>query len=144
MATANPKIFLSRSRDIPFNKPVLSRANVRRVKAGISIEDLAEDIANRTLLQSLCVRPVCDADGAETDMFEVPARGRRYRALEKAELRQHLRQRDAGRDPRWRRRTVGHRRHVRSIGDLSPRILAVDCAKPCFRNRCLAGRAPQG
>jgi ParB family chromosome partitioning protein len=82
MATANPKIFLSRSRDIPFNKLVLSQANVRRVKAGISIEDLAEDIANRTLLQSLCVRPVCDAEGVETDMFEVPAGGRRYRALE--------------------------------------------------------------
>jgi ParB family chromosome partitioning protein len=82
MATANPKIFLSQSRDIPFNKLVLSQANVRRVKAGISIEDLAEDIANRTLLQSLCVRPVCDADGAETGMFEVPAGGRRYRALE--------------------------------------------------------------
>jgi len=28
------------------------------------------------------VRPVCNADGAETDMFEVPAGGRRYRALE--------------------------------------------------------------
>ena len=48
MATANPKIILSRSQDIPFNNLVLSRANVRRVKAGISIEDLAEDIANRS------------------------------------------------------------------------------------------------
>ena len=48
----------------------------------MSIEDLAEDIANGTLLRSLCVRPVCNADGAERDMFEVPAGGRRYRALE--------------------------------------------------------------
>jgi ParB family transcriptional regulator, chromosome partitioning protein len=82
MATANPKIVLSRSQDIPFNKLVLSQANVRRVKAGISVEDLAEDIARRTLLQSLSVRPVRDADGAETGMYEVPAGGRRFRALE--------------------------------------------------------------
>ena len=53
-----------------------------RVKAGISIEELAEDIARRTLLQSLSVRPILDAEGAETGMFEIPAGGRRYRALE--------------------------------------------------------------
>jgi ParB family chromosome partitioning protein len=82
MASAQPKIVLSRSQDIPFNKLVLSQANVRRVKAGISIEDLAEDIARRTLLQSLTVRPVLDGNGAETGMFEVPAGGRRHRALE--------------------------------------------------------------
>ena len=52
------------------------------VKAGVSIEELAEDIARRTLLQSLNVRPVLDAEGQETGMFEVPAGGRRYRALE--------------------------------------------------------------
>src|SRR5580658_8253907 len=45
MATAVQKITLSASRDIPFNKLVLSQSNVRRVKAGISIEELAEDIA---------------------------------------------------------------------------------------------------
>jgi ParB family chromosome partitioning protein len=82
MATANPKIVLSRSQDIPFNKLALSQANVRRVKAGVSIEELAEDIARRTLLQGLSVRPVFDAEGAGTGMFEVPAGGRRYRALE--------------------------------------------------------------
>jgi ParB family chromosome partitioning protein len=76
------KITLSASRDIPFNKLVLSQANVRRIVAGVSIEDLAEDIARRTLLQSLSVRPVLDCDGNETGMFEVPAGGRRYRALE--------------------------------------------------------------
>ncbi len=53
MATAIQKITLSASRDIPFNKLVLSQANVRRVKAGVSIEELAEDIARRTLLQGL-------------------------------------------------------------------------------------------
>jgi ParB family chromosome partitioning protein len=82
MAAANPKIVLSRSQDIPFNKLVLSQANVRRVKAGISIEELAEDIAYRGLLHGLSVRPVLDADGGETGKFEVPAGGRRFRALE--------------------------------------------------------------
>jgi ParB family chromosome partitioning protein len=81
MATVQ-KITLSASRDIPFNKLVLSQANVRRVKANVSIEELAEDIARRTLLQGLSVRPILDAAGAETGMFEVPAGGRRYRALE--------------------------------------------------------------
>jgi ParB family chromosome partitioning protein len=82
MASAVQKIKLSPSRDIPFNKLVLSQSNVRRVKAGVSIEQLAESIAQRTLLQSLSVRAVADADGQETGMFEVPAGGRRYRALE--------------------------------------------------------------
>ena len=35
------KIALSASRDIPFNKLVLSQSNVRRIKAGVSIEELA-------------------------------------------------------------------------------------------------------
>jgi len=82
MAKAVRKITLSQSRDIPFNRLVLSQCNVRRIKAGVSIEELAQDIARRTLLQSLTVRPVLDDDGAETGMFEVPAGGRRYRALE--------------------------------------------------------------
>ena len=82
MATAIQKITLSSSRDIPFTKLVLSQSNVRRIKAGVSIEDLAESIARRGLIQSLHVRPVLDAEGVETGMFEVPAGGRRYRALE--------------------------------------------------------------
>ena len=82
MAKSVQKITLSQSRDIPFNRLVLSQSNVRRIKAGVSIEELAEDITRRTLLQSLTVRPVLDNDGAETGMFEVPAGGRRYRALE--------------------------------------------------------------
>jgi ParB family chromosome partitioning protein len=82
MTKAVQKITLSPSRDIPFNKLVLSQSNVRRVKAGVSIEQLAESIAHRTLLQSLSVRAVVDTDGNETGMFEVPAGGRRYRALE--------------------------------------------------------------
>ena len=82
MAKTVQKITLSASRDIPFDRLVLSQANVRRVKAGVSIEELAADIARRTLLQSITVRPVLDDKGAETGMFEIPAGGRRYRALE--------------------------------------------------------------
>jgi ParB family chromosome partitioning protein len=81
MANNVQKITLSGSRDIPFNKLVLSQSNVRRIKAGVSVEELAEDIARRTLLQSLNVRPVLDAEGTETGMFEIPAGGRRYQAL---------------------------------------------------------------
>ncbi|TJW02481.1 MAG: DNA-binding protein, partial [Mesorhizobium sp.] len=82
MTTSAKKIILSPSRDIPFNKLVLSQANVRRVKAGVSIEELAEDIARRGLLQGLSVRPVKNEAGVETGMFEIPAGGRRYRALD--------------------------------------------------------------
>lgn len=82
MATSAKKITLSSSRDIPFNKLVLSQANVRRVKAGVSIEELAEDVARRGLLQGLSVRPVKDEAGVDTGMFEIPAGGRRYRALD--------------------------------------------------------------
>jgi ParB family chromosome partitioning protein len=76
------KISLSKAQDIPFDKLVLSGRNVRRVQAGVSIETLAEDIARRTLLQSLSVRPVPGKNGEPTDKYEVQAGGRRYRALE--------------------------------------------------------------
>ncbi len=82
MAKATQKLVLSGSRDIPFDKLVLSQSNVRRVKAGVSIRELAEDIVRRTLLQSLNVRPILDTEGQETGRFEVPAGGRRFRALE--------------------------------------------------------------
>ena len=98
----------SSSRDIPFNKLVLSQSNVRRVKAGVSIEELAEDIARRTLLQSLNVRPVLDADGAETGMFEVPAGGRRYPGA-----------RTAGQAEASRQDRAGALRRARSERDIS-------------------------
>ena len=66
MAKSAQKVTLSPSRDIPFDKLVLSQSNVRRIKAGISVEELAEDIARRGLLQSLSVRPVLADDGSET------------------------------------------------------------------------------
>jgi ParB family transcriptional regulator, chromosome partitioning protein len=81
MAQVAQKITLSPSRDIAFDKLVLSQSNVRRIKAGVSIEELAEDIARRGLLQSLNVRPVLDAEGVETGKFEIPAGGRRFQAL---------------------------------------------------------------
>jgi hypothetical protein len=55
------------SQDIPFTKLILSRANVRRIKAGISVEDLAKDIARRGLLQALSVRAVQRFDLGGTD-----------------------------------------------------------------------------
>jgi ParB family transcriptional regulator, chromosome partitioning protein len=55
MARQAPKLILSPSRDIPFDRLFLSQSNVRRVKAGVSVEALADDIDRRTLLQSLNV-----------------------------------------------------------------------------------------
>ena len=75
------KVTLSPSRDIPFDKLVLSQSNVRCIEAGISVEELAEDIARRGLLQSLSIRPVLANDGSETGKFEIPAGGRGFQAL---------------------------------------------------------------
>lgn len=82
MAKANQKVTLSPSRNIPFDKLMLSQANVRQIKAGVSIEDLAADIAHRGLIASLNVRSILDEEGKETGMYKVPAGGRRFRALE--------------------------------------------------------------
>ncbi len=82
MAKSAPKLVLSPSRDIPLDRLQLSQSNVRRVKAGHSIDALASDIERRGLLQSLNVRPILDPEGEETGRFEVPAGGRRFRALE--------------------------------------------------------------
>jgi len=72
MASAAQKITLSSSRDIPFNRLVLSQSNVRRVKAGVSIDELAASIARRGLLQSLNVRPVLDAEDKATSRSMMP------------------------------------------------------------------------
>ena len=81
MAKAAQNVILSPSRDIPFDRLVLSQSNVRRIKSGVSVEELAEDIARRGLLQSLNVRPMLDEAGGETGKFEIPAGGRRFQAL---------------------------------------------------------------
>ena len=81
MAKSALRITLSASKDIPFDKLMLSQSNVRRIKAGVSVEELAEDIARRGLLQGLNVRAVLDDDGTETGMYEILASGRRFLAL---------------------------------------------------------------
>ncbi len=84
MAKAAKKIVFSRSRDIPFNKLVLSEANVRRTRPEAELDELVHDIGRREdLVQGLNVRAILDEDGNETGMFEVPAGGRRYRAIER-------------------------------------------------------------
>ena len=70
--TTVQKVTLSSSRDIPFNKLILSQSNVRHVKSGVSIEELAEDIARRGLLQGLSVRAVANAEGVDTGVGPVP------------------------------------------------------------------------
>ncbi|MER8478072.1 ParB N-terminal domain-containing protein [Mesorhizobium sp. M1163] len=75
------KIAMNAAENIPYDKLVLSQKNVRRIKDGVSIEQLAEDIGRRKLIQSLNTRPVLDGEGEETGTFEVPAGGRRYLAL---------------------------------------------------------------
>ena len=81
VAKSAQKVTLSPSQDIPFDKLVLNQSNVRRIKAGISVEERAKDIARRGLLQSLSVRPVLADDGSEAGKFEIPAGGRRFQAL---------------------------------------------------------------
>ena len=84
MAKAARKIVFSRSRDIPFNKLVLSESNVRRTRPEAELDALIHDIDRREdLVQGLNVRAILDAEGNETGMFEVPAGGRRYRAIER-------------------------------------------------------------
>jgi ParB family chromosome partitioning protein len=82
MARPAPKIILNPSRDIPLDRLFLSQSNVRRIKSGETISDLAEDIARRWLLQSLNVRPILDSAGEATGEYEVPAGGRRWEALQ--------------------------------------------------------------
>ena len=81
MAKAVQKITLSPSRDIPFNKLVLSQSNVRRIKAGISIEELAEDIARR-YSAAKSQRPACPRRRRQGDRH-VRGAGRRQ-ALSRA------------------------------------------------------------
>lgn len=81
MVKSTQNVTLSPSRDIPFDKLVLTQSNVRPIRAGISVEELAEDIARCGLLQSLNIRPVLADDGSETAKFELPAGGRRFQAL---------------------------------------------------------------
>lgn len=55
MAKAVRKIALSRWRDIPFVKLVLGQADVRKIKANVSVEELAEDIVGASCRASMYV-----------------------------------------------------------------------------------------
>jgi len=68
-------------RDVPLSKLVPSEKNVRRTGRETGLEELAASITAHGLLQSLSVRPVLDADGAETGKFSVTGGGRRLAAL---------------------------------------------------------------
>ena len=76
------KITFVPARSLPLDKLVASSANVRRIKAGVSVAELAEDIGRRGLLQSLNVRAVLDEGGTETGRYAVVAGGRRFAALQ--------------------------------------------------------------
>ncbi len=80
-ATSNV-IALPQASNVPFDSLVLSQRNVRNIQNGVSIEQLAADIKRRGLLQSLSVRMVPNDDGSPSGVYEVPAGGRRYRALQ--------------------------------------------------------------
>lgn len=77
MTKAVQKIILSPSRYTPFDKLMLSQSNLRQF-SGVSVEELTEDVACRSLLQSLSVCPVLGNDSTETSKFEISAGGRRF------------------------------------------------------------------
>lgn len=81
MAEVAQIIILFPTRDILIDKLVLSQSNVRRTKADVSVEELAEDIARRGLLRNLNVRSVHYAAGVESCTIKIPAGGRRFQAL---------------------------------------------------------------
>lgn len=80
--TTMGKITFGPAQMLPLDRLVASTAGVRRIKAGISLAELAEDIGRRGLLESLSVRPVLDEAGVETGRYAVVAGGRRLAALQ--------------------------------------------------------------
>jgi ParB family chromosome partitioning protein len=79
---APEQILIGSATMIPLHQLEISDDNVRQIKNGVSIEALAEDIARRSLLQSLSVRVKTDDDGNPTERYVVQAGGRRLRALQ--------------------------------------------------------------
>ena len=73
----------TRAMDVPFDQLRLSEKNVRTIYDKNEIKELAESIAEHGLIQSLSIRPVHDENDQTTVVgYEVPAGGRRFRALE--------------------------------------------------------------
>ena len=54
---------LSPSRNVPFNRLRLCQSNVRRINAGVSIEQLAASVVQRTLILSVNLRAIGDTEG---------------------------------------------------------------------------------
>ena len=77
------EIALTPATEIALSALVASKHNVRRIKPGVSVKDLAEDIARRGLLQSLNVHRVLDEIGNATGAYAVTAGGRRLAALKR-------------------------------------------------------------
>lgn len=69
-------ITIHETRMIPLNQLTVDDANVRTIKNGVTIEALADDIAHRSLLQSLNVRATTEGQ------YGVVAGGRRLKALQ--------------------------------------------------------------
>ncbi len=74
MPKAIQKITLDRSDDIPFDNLELSQKNVRNIKVGASIEDLANHIGLRGLLMSLNVRPILSENARQRGTTATQAR----------------------------------------------------------------------
>jgi len=79
---ARAKLSFSAPITVPLDCLERSDGNVRRIRPAIPIQNLADSIARRGLLQSLSVRPVLDEAGAETGRYRVQAGGRRLEALQ--------------------------------------------------------------
>lgn len=90
MRKAKKKLILVQPRTIPLDQLDHSDANVRKVKKGLSIEALADDIGTRGLLVNLGARPTYDDVGNETGRFLVTYGGRRLAALQLLVARQRL------------------------------------------------------
>lgn len=81
-AKAKPAhIELGELASIPLNRLKLSDVNVRQVNVDEGIDELADSIATKSLLQSLSVRPIQDGEGVDTGDYHVQGGGRRWRAL---------------------------------------------------------------
>lgn len=81
---------LSPATEIALSALVASKHNVRRIRSDVSVEDLAEDIARRGLLQSLTVHAVRDENGNPTGAYAVTAGGRRFAALKRLAAEERL------------------------------------------------------
>ena len=90
MAKAQKKLVLTQPRVIPLDRLERSDRNVRKVKKGLTIDRLADDIDNRGLLENLGARPIFDEAGNETDRYQVTYGGRRLEALQLLVQRKRL------------------------------------------------------